>query len=277
MPTVVNNADMPQSPQAASYAPVAPRMPRRIALITGAAGGLGRAAAIRLAGEGASLCLLDRVSASDVRADVEALGAPATEFVADVTDSGAIAEAVAHTLATFGRLDILVNVAGISSHGASDDITEEAWNRVLSTNLTSVFLCCKAVLPAMRSQKYGRIVNISSILGKNGGNPRPWIDPDEQKRAGSIAYGAAKAGIHAVTYYLAKENAHHGITVNAVAPGPIATRMTRNFPQTLRNLIPVGRMGTPEEVADAIAFLAGDAAGFITGEVLDVNGGSWMD
>jgi 3-oxoacyl-[acyl-carrier protein] reductase len=148
---------------------------------------------------------------------------------------------------------------------------------VLATNLTSVFLCCKAVLPHMRAQKYGRIVNISSILAKNGGNPRPWIDPAEQQRAGNIAYGAAKAGIHAVTSFLAKENAHHGITVNAVAPGPIGTHMTRNFPATLQNLIPVGRMGTPEEVADAVAFLAGDPAGFITGEVLDVNGGSWMD
>jgi len=172
---------------------------------------------------------------------------------------------------------VLVNVAGISSHGASDDVSEELWNRVLSCNLTSVFLCCKAVLPAMRAQQYGRIVNISSILAKNGGNPRPWIDAAEQKRAGNVAYGTAKAGMHALTFFLAKENAHHGITVNVVAPGPIATHMTRNFPETLRNLIPVGRMGLPEDVADAVAFLAGDGAGFVTGEVLDVNGGSWMD
>ncbi len=253
------------------------RMPDRVALVTGAAGGLGRAIAHRLAAEGAHLCLLDRLAVSAVKSDVEALGATAMELLADVTDSSAVGAAVARAAAQFGHIDILVNVAGISSHGSSDDVTEELWNRVLSCNLTSVFLCCKAVLPLMRSQKYGRIVNISSILAKNGGNPRPWIDPGEQKRAGNVAYGAAKAGMNALTIFLAKENAHHGITVNAVAPGPIATQMTRNFPKTLQDLIPVGRMGTPEEVADAVVFLAGDSAGFITGEVLDVNGGSWMD
>ena len=207
------------------------RMCDRVALVTGAAGGLGRATALRLAAEGAHLCLLDRVSVSAVKAEVEALGATAIELMADVTDSGAIAAAIEQAAARFGRIDVLVNVAGISSHGSSDDVTEELWNRVLTCNLTSVFLCCKAVLPSMRAQKYGRIVNISSILAKNGGNPRPWIDPDEQKRAGNLAYGAAKAGMHALTSFLAKENAHHGITVNAVAPGPIATHMTRNFPQ----------------------------------------------
>ena len=129
----------------------------------------------------------------------------------------------------------------------------------------------------MRARGYGRIVNMSSILGKNGGNPRPWIDPAEQKRAGDLAYGASKAGVNALTYFLAKENAAHGITVNAVAPGPIATHMTRNFPQALKDLIPVGRMGTADEVADAVAFLAGDMASFINGEVLDVNGGAWVD
>jgi 3-oxoacyl-[acyl-carrier protein] reductase len=253
------------------------RLPNRVALVTGAAGGLGRAIALRFAQEGAHLCLLDRASVSEVQAEVQAQGAQAIALAADVTDSRAIKVTFDRALAHFGRIDALVNVAAISSHGSSDDVSEELWNRVLACNLTSVFLCCKAVLPSMRAQKYGRIVNISSILAKNGGNPRPWIDPDEQKRAGNVAYGSAKAGMHALTSFLAKENAHHGITVNVVAPGPIATHMTRNFPETLRNLIPVGRMGTPEDVADAVAFLAGDPAGFITGEVLDVNGGSWMD
>ncbi len=253
------------------------RMNGRVALITGAAGGLGHATALRFAVEGAQLCLVDRVPTAAVRAEVEQLGAQAIDLTADVTDSGAIQLAVAQALARFNRIDILVNIAGVSSHGSSDDVTEQEWNRVLACNLTSVFLCCKAVLPQMRAQHYGRIVNMSSLLGKNGGNPRPWIDPAEQQRAGNVAYGAAKAGVHAITSFLAKENAHLGITVNSVAPGPIATHMTRNFPQHLQNLIPVGRMGTPEEVADAVAFLAGDTAGFITGEVLDVNGGSWMD
>jgi NAD(P)-dependent dehydrogenase (short-subunit alcohol dehydrogenase family) len=140
-----------------------------------------------------------------------------------------------------------------------------------------VFLCCQAAIGPMRRQKYGRIVNIGSILAKNGGNPRPWIDRGEQQRAGNVAYGAAKAGVHAITFYLAKELAADGITVNAVAPGPIASPMTATFPPTLRALIPVGRLGEAAEVAAAVAFLASDEAAFITGEILDVNGGAWCD
>ena len=253
------------------------RLDQRVALITGAAGGLGRASALRLAREGASLCLSDRADLTEILALVQAEGARAIAAPADVTDVAAVEAMVARTVAELGALDVLVNIAGISSHGASDDIDAMEFERILRGNLTSVFICCKAALPVMRARGYGRIVNMSSILGKNGGNPRPWIDPAEQKRAGSVAYGASKAGVHALTYYLAKENARFGITVNAVAPGPIATHMTRNFPESLRNLIPLGRMGAPEDVADAVAYLAGDSAGFVTGEVLDVNGGAWVD
>jgi 3-oxoacyl-[acyl-carrier protein] reductase len=253
------------------------RLDQRVALITGAAGGLGRATALRLAREGASLCLSDRADLTEILALVQAEGARAIAAPADVTDVAAVEAMVARTVAELGALDVLVNIAGISSHGASDDIDAMEFERILRGNLTSVFICCKAALPVMRARGYGRIVNMSSILGKNGGNPRPWIDPAEQKRAGSVAYGASKAGVHALTYYLAKENARYGITVNAVAPGPIATHMTRNFPDSLRNLIPLGRMGAPEDVADAVAYLAGDSAGFVTGDVLDVNGGAWVD
>ncbi|NML47571.1 SDR family oxidoreductase [Ramlibacter sp. G-1-2-2] len=253
------------------------RLAHRVAIITGAAGGLGRAAAKRFAQEGATLCLADRVPADEVLEQVRAEGARAIAVAADVTDAASVQQMVERTVAEFGTIDVLVNIAGISSHGASDDIDLETWERVLRTNLTSVFLCCKAVLPVMREKGFGRIVSTSSILGKNGGNPRPWLDPLEQKKAGSIAYGASKAGIHAVTSYLAKENARFGITVNCVAPGPIATHMTRNFPQALRDQIPLGRMGNPEDVADAMAFLAGEQASFITGEVVDVNGGAWCD
>ncbi len=253
------------------------RLDQRVALVTGAAGGLGRATALRLAREGASLCLSDRADLTEILALVQAEGARAIAAPADVTDVAAVEAMVARTVAELGALDVLVNIAGISSHGASDDIDAMEFERILRGNLTSVFICCKAALPVMRARGYGRIVNMSSILGKNGGNPRPWIDPAEQKRAGSVAYGASKAGVHALTYYLAKENARFGITVNAVAPGPIATHMTRNFPDSLRNLIPLGRMGAPEDVADAVAYLAGDNAGFVTGEVLDVNGGAWVD
>lgn len=245
--------------------------------MTGAAGGLGSAIASRLAAEGARLCLVDLAPTDEVLAALGAQGTAGIGVIADVTDADAVAVAVDRCLAHFGSVDILVNVAGVVSLGSSDDVTHAEWNRVLACNLSSVFICCKAVLPGMRDRRYGRIVNIGSVLAKNGGNPRPWIDPQEQRRAGNVAYGVSKAGINALTAYLAKENASYGITVNAVAPGPIATRMTSGFPQSLQNLIPVGRMGTPGEVADAVAFLAGDAAGFVTGEILDVNGGMWTD
>ena len=253
------------------------RLDQRVVIITGAAGALGRATALRCADEGAVLCLADRVGAAEVGALLAARGARCIDVITDVTDAAAVDLMVARTLAAFGRVDVLVNIAGITSQGASDDVSVAEWQRVLDVNLTSAFLCCKAVLPTMRAQRHGRIVNMSSILGKNGGNPRPWIDPAEQQRAGNVAYGVSKAGLIALTAYLAKENAHHVITVNAVAPGPIATGMTANFPASLQALIPVGRMGVPEEVADAVAFLAGDQAGFVTGEVLDVNGGAWVD
>ena len=253
------------------------RLVNRVAIVTGASGGLGRATVRRFVQEGARVCLADRVPSGELLESLRAEGANVIEALTDVTVADSVRAMVETTLAAFGTIDVLVNIAGVSSHGASDDVDEAEWERVIRGNLTSVFLCCKAVLPTMRARGYGRIVNMSSILGKNGGNPRPWLDPAEQKRAGDVAYGASKAGVNALTYFLAKENAAHGITVNAVAPGPIATHMTRNFPQALKDLIPVGRMGTGDEVADAVAFLAGDTASFITGEVLDVNGGAWVD
>jgi len=133
------------------------------------------------------------------------------------------------------------------------------------------------VLPTMCAQGSGRIVNLGSVLGKNGGNTRPWIDPSEQKGSGNVAYGVSKAGVHAMTTYLAREVASLGITVNAVAPGPIASAMTTALPPAIKSMIPVGRMGVSNDVAAVIAFLVSDAAAFITGEVIDVNGGMWCD
>ncbi|MGG5811111.1 SDR family NAD(P)-dependent oxidoreductase [Falsiroseomonas sp. CW058] len=240
----------------------------RVALVTGAAGGIGGATAAALAARGARLAL------ADLRAPQVA---GALNLAVDVTRSDSVRAMMAATVAHHGRLDILVNVAGTVSMGAAATLEEAEWDRVIAVNLKGTFLCCQAAIPAMRANGHGRIVNIGSIIGKNGGNARPWIDRAEQDRASNVAYGVSKAGVHAMTFFLARELAPDGITVNAVAPGPVASAMTTNFPAALKALIPVGRMGRAEEVAAAIAFLAGPETGFITGEVLDVNGGMWSD
>jgi 3-oxoacyl-[acyl-carrier protein] reductase len=253
------------------------RLKGRAALVTGAAGGIGRAIALAFAQQGADLCLADIVPADEVAAAVGRAGARAVVQRMDVTRRADIDGAVESARTVFGRLDILVNVAGIVSFGPASTLAEEEWDRVLAINLKGSFLCCQAVIPLMRAQGYGRIINMGSIIGKNGGNARAWIDPSEQLRSSNVAYGAAKAGTHALTFFLARELARDGITVNAIAPGPIASDMTTDFPASLKALIPMGRMGRPEDVADAAVFLASEAAGFVTGEVLDVNGGMLTD
>ncbi len=253
------------------------RLAGKVAVVTGAAGGIGGAVARALAQAGADCCLGDLQGAAETAAAVTAAGRRALDQPLDVRSRDQIEAMVAHAEAALGGIDILVNVAGVVSTGAAATLTEAEWDRVLDINLKGSFLCCQAAIPAMRRRGGGRIVNIGSIIGKNGGNARPWIDRAEQERAGNVAYGVSKAGVHAMTFFLARELAADGITVNAVAPGPIASAMTTNFPAALRALIPVGRMGCAEEVAAAVAFLAGPDAGFITGEVLDVNGGMWSD
>ncbi len=250
---------------------------KRVALVTGAAGGIGSAVCREFAAQGAALCLVDLTGTATLAEELRSGGRKVIESTADVTSPAAITRAVQTTCETLGRLDILVNVAGTVSLGAAADISETEWDRVLAVNLKGTFLACQAAMAPMRAQRYGRIINIGSVLGKNGGNPRPWIDPAEQKNASNAAYGASKAGVHALTLYLARELAADGVTVNAVAPGPVASNMTRNFPEVLRRLIPVGRMGASTDVAAAVAFLASERSAFITGEILDVNGGMWCD
>ena len=246
--------------------------PTRVALITGAAGAIGGATARRLAQDGFALALADLWPAG---VDVQLPAGLRLQL--DVRSADQVRTAVEATLAAHGRIDVLVNVAGITSFGSAQQLEEVEWLRVLDINLSGTFRCCQAVMPAMRQQGHGRIVNLGSVLGKNGGNPRPWIAPSEQRDSGNVAYGVSKAGVHAMTAYLARELASAGITVNAIAPGPVASSMTTNLSPTIRALIPVGRMGTPEDVAATVAFLASDSAGFITGEVIDVNGGMWCD
>jgi NAD(P)-dependent dehydrogenase (short-subunit alcohol dehydrogenase family) len=247
------------------------------ALITGAAGGIGTAVAKAFAAAGADLCLADLRPVPELAAHCRAGGTRALDVPTDVTSRRDVQALVAAAHAGLGKIDILVNVAGTVSFGSAEDLEEAEWSRVLDVNLKGTFLCCQAVIPGMRSRRYGRIINIGSILGKNGGNARPWLDRADQERAANIAYGASKAGVHACTLYLARELAADGITVNAVAPGPIASAMTSVFPERLRNLIPVGRMGSAEEVAQACLFVASRSSSFISAEILDVNGGMWGD
>lgn len=241
-----------------------------VALLTGGGGMIGQAVARRLSADGAQLALADR--------DLPpAVGDAGRSYAADLADPRQVKALVQEVLADFGHIDCLVTAAGITSLGPIESITPEEWDRVHAINLRGVFLACQAVAAPMKAQGFGRIVNIGSVLAKNGGNPRPWIDPAEQERAGNAAYGASKAGVHALTLYLAKELAAHGITANAVAPGPIASPMTTSFPEALVRQVPAGRLGRGEEVASAVAWLCSRDNAFVTGEIIDVNGGLWMD
>jgi NAD(P)-dependent dehydrogenase (short-subunit alcohol dehydrogenase family) len=246
------------------------------AIVTGGAGAIGGAIAVGLAAAGCEIAVIDRVTTEGIVAEIASQGQRAFTVSADLASPDQTRAAIRQAMAELDGLDILVNAAGIVSYGAAATLAEPEWDRVMNINLKSVFIACQTAMEAMR-RPGGRIINIGSVLGKNGGNARPWLDPSEQKSSANIAYGISKAGVHALTIYLARELASAGITVNAVAPGPIQTAMTSAFPRTLRDLIPVGRLGLPREVADAVAFLAAEGSAYITGEVLDINGGIWSD
>jgi NAD(P)-dependent dehydrogenase (short-subunit alcohol dehydrogenase family) len=246
----------------------------QVALVTGGAGGIGGALTRALLAQGATVFCADLAKPALPNLDGGTRFRPAQ---LDVTRRRDVLGLVEQAMEEEGRIDLLVNVAGVVSFGSAESLAEEEWDRVIEVNLKAAFFCCQAVIEPMRRRRYGRIVNLGSVVGKNAGNARPWIAPEEQKRASNAAYGASKAGVHAITGFLAKELAPHGITVNAVAPGPIATAMTSAFPEALRNLIPVGRMGALDDVVRAILFLGSRDNGFINGEILDVNGGMWCD
>ncbi|MCO5090937.1 SDR family NAD(P)-dependent oxidoreductase [Bosea sp. (in: a-proteobacteria)] len=249
----------------------------RVALITGASGGIGGAVARVFAKQGASLSLADLAAPEIASARIARPSGRLIALAADITKASDVEMLVERTISEFGRLDILVNGAGVVSFGSAETLSEAEWDRVLAVNLKGTFLTCQAVVPHMRRAGYGRIVNLGSVVGKNGGNARAWVDRREQSKAGNIAYGVSKAGVHAMTVFLARELAADGITVNAVAPGPIASDMTTSFPASLKALIPVGRLGEASEVAEAVLFLAKESSAFITAEVLDINGGIWGD
>ena len=242
----------------------------RVAIVAGGGGMIGSAIATRLAAGGAKV----------ISADVgfgEAQGDGITQHQADLTDPAAVRALIDAAIAHHGRLDCLVCAAGIVSLGSFESVTIEEWDRVHAINLRGVFLLMQAAVAPMRKAGYGRIVTIGSVVAKNGGNARPWIDRAEQANSSNAAYGASKAGVHALTFYLAKELAADGITVNAVAPGPVASRMTATFPAALAAQIPTGRLGAAEDIASAVAWLCAEETGFVTGEILDVNGGLVVD
>jgi 3-oxoacyl-[acyl-carrier protein] reductase len=241
----------------------------RIALVTGASQGIGRACALELARAGATVALAARNEAklAEVAAEIEAAGGQAAAFALDVSSEDSIKAGARAVIERFGKVEILVNNAGITRDGLMLRMKRPDWDAVIGTNLTGAFLLTQALLSPMLKNRWGRIVNISSVVGRTG-------------QAGQANYAASKAGLIGLTRSMAREFAARGITVNAVAPGYIETPMTAvlNDEQRTKMMaeIPAGRAGTDLEIAQAVAFLASEGAGYITGHVLDVNGGMFM-
>lgn len=242
----------------------------KTALVTGASRGIGRAIALRLASEGARVAINyagNTAKAEEVKAEIEKNGGQAIMVQADVSDSAAVEAMVNSVVESFGQIDILVNNAGITRDGLMMRMKEEDFDAVINTNLKGVFTCTKLVSKLMMKKRSGRIINMASVVGLMG-------------NAGQTNYAAAKAGVIGFSKSAAKELAARGITVNVVAPGFIDTDMTAAMTDKAKEMtltgIPLGRMGKPEDVASAVAFLASDNASYITGQIINVDGGMVM-
>jgi 3-oxoacyl-[acyl-carrier protein] reductase len=247
---------------------VAGPLDARVALVTGASRGIGRAIALTLAARGATVVAAAR--GDNARGTVDAIaaaGGKADAASVDVTDAASVGKAVADALGKYGRLDVLVNNAGMAKDQLMLRMKRDDWDSVIAVNLTAAFTCVQAVLKTMVKQRSGRIITITSVVGQAG-------------NAGQANYAASKAGLIGFTKALALELAPRNITVNAVAPGMIDTDMTRAIGaqahEAWTERIPLQRLGTPEDVAGAVAFLASDEAAYITGQVLAVNGGMYL-
>lgn len=241
----------------------------KAALITGSAQGIGRTIAMELAGAGAD-CIISDVNldaAENTAGEIRSLGRKAAAVKADVSNAGEVTAMVEKGIDVLGRIDILVNNAGITRDGLLMRMKDEDWDLVLSINLKGAFLCTRAVARPMMKQRSGRIINIASIVGAMG-------------NAGQANYVASKAGLIGLTKTVARELASRGVTCNAVAPGFIDTAMTQVLAEDVKEKllaqIPMGRLGSTADVARAVRFLASDEAGYITGQVLHVNGGMYM-
>src|SRR5437667_651105 len=241
----------------------------RVALVTGASQGIGRSCALKLASTGATVDLAARnqEKLNELVREISGAGGKAATFKVDVSDEAQIKSACKAVITQFGKIDILVNNAGITRDQLVMRMKRSDWDAVINTNLTSAYLCTQQVISAMLRQRWGRIINITSIFGQIG-------------QTGQANYASSKAGLIGLTMAIAREVALRNITCNAVAPGFIETAMTAALPENLKQeavkLIPLGRVGAPEDVANAVAFLASDEASYITGHVLNVNGGMLM-
>jgi 3-oxoacyl-[acyl-carrier protein] reductase len=242
---------------------------RRVAFVTGASQGIGRACALKLATAGAAVAVAARnqEKLNEQANEITAAGGKAAAFALDVTDEEQVKSTIKAAIAHFGKIDILVNNAGITRDQLVMRMKRADWDAVLQTNLTSAYLCIQQVTSSMLKQRWGRIISIASVFGQMG-------------QAGQANYSASKAGLIGLTMALARELGSRNITCNAVAPGFIETAMTEvlgdEFKQTAAKQIPLARVGSPADVANAVAFLASDEASYITGHVLNVNGGMLM-
>jgi 3-oxoacyl-(acyl-carrier-protein) reductase len=240
----------------------------KVAIVTGASRGIGRAIAERLAAGGATVvCVARGANADATTAAITASGGKAVAHSADVTDAAAVEHLIKQTVETHGTLDILISNAGITRDQLMLRMKRDDWDQVIATNLTATFTLCQAALRPMIKQRGGRIIAISSVVGQMG-------------NAGQANYAASKAGLIGFCKALAREVASRQVTVNVVAPGFVETDMTRAIAENARTdlaaMIPLGRIGTPAEIAAAVSFLASDEASYITGQVLAVNGGMYM-